>query len=67
MNLIPISPNTLINPEEICYITQKKTRSGFVVLIGVEGKEFELEIPLQDFYDSIGIGEQSEGKQHFAG
>ena len=70
MNLIPISANVLVNPDEICYISQKKTKGGTVIMVGIEGKEFELEIPLQQFYDSIGVAEQQpqyDGKQHFAG
>lgn len=67
MNLIPISPNVLINAEDICYIEQKKSKNGPVIKIGVGGKEFEVEIPLQQLYDSIGMGEQSSGGQHFAG
>ena len=70
MNLIPISANVLINPDEICYISQKKTKGGTVIMVGIEGKEFELEIPLQQFYDSVGITSkqaQYDGQQHFAG
>lgn len=67
MNLIQISPNVLVNPNEICYVEQRKTKNGSSIKVGVSGKEFDLEIPLQDFYNSLGIAEQSQGGQSFAG
>lgn len=67
MNLIPISPNLLINPDDICYVEQRKTKSGTTIKVGIADKEFEVDVPLDEFWKSIGMKAQSSSGQHFAG
>lgn len=67
MNLIYISQDTLINPQEISYVHQKKSKNGVITTVCVDGKEFELEIPLRDFFERVGINEQSSGGQYWRG
>ena len=67
MNLIPISPNVLVNPENISCIEQKVSRGVEITYVWVGDRNYLLEIPLDEFYRSIGIMEQSSGGQYFAG
>lgn len=63
MKLIAIAPNLLVNPDFISSVEQKKNFTYVVV----GGKEYILKVPMKDFYQSMGIAEQSSGEQHFAG
>ena len=65
MNLISISPNILINADEICYVEQKKTKRGTVLIVRVSDKEFEVNVPLKDFMNSIVL--KGQGSQYWAG
>ena len=67
MNLIPISPNVLINPEHISCVEQDVIGQTAITYVYVGDKKFILGMKLKDFYDSLGIASQSSGKQHFAG
>lgn len=66
MNLIDIGyKNTLINPERIDYIEQRKVGITEVTYICICGKEFMLGIPLEEFWAKI--AEKEETKQEFGG
>lgn len=67
MNLIPISPNVLINPDSITCVEQREVRGIDVTYVWVGDKHYILGVPLDDFYRSLGIAEQSQSGQHFAG
>ena len=67
MKLIPLSPNILINPDCICYIEQRQVGKATVTFVCIGEKEYVLQVPLNDFYNSLGINEQSNGGQYFAG
>ena len=67
MNLIPISPNVLINPECISCVEQRDIQGTSVTYVWIGDRDYVLVMPLDEFYKSLGIGEQSNGGQHFAG
>lgn len=67
MNLIPISPNILINPEAITCIEQRAVGNSMVTFVYLGDKEFALEYPVEELYKNLGIADQSSGEQHFAG
>lgn len=67
MNLIPISDNVLINPESISCIEQRTSRGIEVTYVWIGDKNYVLEIPLVDFYKSLGIVEQNQHNQFWAG
>lgn len=68
MNLIPISSNVLVNPESITCVEQKEVKGIGVTFIWVGNKSYILEVSLEDFYKSLGIGsEKFEYRQEFAG
>ncbi len=53
MNLIPISPNILVNPDNITCVEQKTSRGVELTYVWVGNRSYLLEIPLDDFYKSL--------------
>ncbi len=68
MKLIPISANVLVNPEYIACVEQRMSRGVEYTYVWVEGKSYMLEVPLDQFYKDLGIGEFNQSTvQQFAG
>jgi hypothetical protein len=67
MKLIPISDNVLVNPECITCVEQRMSRGVEVTYVWVGEKNYFLEVPLDQFYKSLGLGENHEYRQEFAG
>lgn len=67
MKLIPISPNILINPDCISCIEQREIKGTDVTYVWIGDKHYVLAVPLDEFYASLGLGEMSQGGQHWAG
>ena len=63
MALIQISDNVMINPHRIDAIEAKKDKTW----VSVGNKSYTVNMPIKEFIRKVGISEQSEGKQHFAG
>lgn len=65
MNLIPISPNVLVNPECISCVEQKMSRGVEVTYVWVGDRSYFLEVPIEEFYKSL--ENYGEIKQYYAG
>jgi hypothetical protein len=65
MNLIPISPNILVNPECITCVEQKTSRGVELTYVWVGNRSYLLEIPLDEFYKNL--NNATPPKQYFAG
>lgn len=68
MNLVPISSNVLVNPEYITCVEQRLSKGVEVTYVWIGEKNYFLEVPLDSFYESIGIDKVNyTTKQEFAG
>lgn len=65
MKLIQISNNVLVNPECISYVEQRFVKKDMKIIVGIEDREFELDIPLEQFWKQLKAEEKTE--QYFAG
>ena len=63
MALIQISDNVMINSSRIDSIEAKKDKTW----VSVGNKSFTIDMPVSEFVRKVGIAEQSEGGQHWAG
>jgi hypothetical protein len=63
MALIKISDTVMINSNRIDSIEAKKDKTW----VSVGNKSYTVDLPLKEFIRKVGIAEQSEGGQHFAG
>jgi len=66
MNLIPLSPNILVNPDKISCIEQREIQGTYVTYIWIDDRDYVLTIPLKDFYNSLKMSDGEPG-QFFAG
>lgn len=67
MNLVAISPNVLVNPESIDCVEQRDVQGTQVTYVWIGDRDYVLVTPIEEFYKSLGLAEQSNGQQHFAG
>lgn len=67
MKTVKVSNNILVNPYEIGYIEQKLIQGRLVVVVCVMGREFELEVSVQDFMDELNQVPDLGQQQFFAG
>lgn len=65
MKLIPISPNVLVNPDNITCIEQRVSKGIELTYVWVGDKSYLLEIPLDALYKSLDITDQPQ--QFWAG
>lgn len=63
MALIQISDSVMINSKRIDCVEAKKNKTW----VSIGNKSYTIDLPLAEFIRKVGISEQSEGKQHFAG
>lgn len=63
MALIKISDTVMINSNKIDSIEDKNGKTW----VSVGSRSYTVDISTADFIKKVGIAEQSEGKQHFAG
>lgn len=67
MELIPISSNTLINPERISAIETRTQRGNKQHIAVVDSRNYVIEVPLKDFLQSISSVGAKAFEGHFAG
>ena len=67
MNLIKVSDNVLINPECISCIEQKKINKQDAIIVWVDGKSYQMEVPLKEFLQSLDNVDIRGSGQEFGG
>ncbi len=65
MNLIPISPNVLVNPEYISCVEQRDIGGTTVTYVWIDDRDYVLTYNLEDFYKNLDLGGPTV--QQFAG
>ena len=63
MALFQISDVTYINTERIDSVEAKKDKTW----VSVGNKSYTVDLPIREFIRKVGIANQNEGTQHFAG
>ena len=60
MNLIPINDNVIANPDHIECVEQRTSRGVELTYVWISGRSYVLEVPLEEFYKSVGYGENNQ-------
>lgn len=63
MALIKISNTVFVKSDRIDSVEDKNGKTW----VSVGSRSYTVDMPIADFIKKVGIAEQSEGKQHFAG
>jgi hypothetical protein len=53
MQLIPISENTLVNPEAISYVQKRTVGNSIKLTVNVGGKTLTMTVPFEDFHKDL--------------
>ena len=65
--MIPISRNLLINPKMLSSIETRKSKGQEYYVAVVDGKELEIEVPIDRLLTDIKKFNQATDNHHFAG